>query len=124
MNEEELGKYGWTQSKFWSFIRSALRQAWSRYPARYEALKRARVNVEGMGRLKNMYKCAGTGLYFKQTEVEVDHIEPVGSLKKIEDLEGFVKRLFCNADGLQVLSKEYHKAKTAKERKERGVKNV
>jgi len=46
-------------------------------------------------------------------EIQVDHVEPCGSLKTFEDLPGFVRRLFCEADGLQVLCKaNCHRRKT------------
>lgn len=48
-------------------------------------------------------------------EVEVDHIVPCGTLKCVEDLPGFVTRLFCEADGFQVLCKaNCHSKKTRK----------
>lgn len=48
-------------------------------------------------------------------EVQIDHIEPAGSLKGFDDLPGFVERLFCEVDGLQVLCKDgCHNKKTHK----------
>ena len=79
----------WTEAKYWQFIRSALRQATMRYPV-----------------IQN----------FK--EISVDHIVPAGSLKTYDDLPGFVERLFCEEDNLQILCKDNcHQAKTNKERK-------
>jgi len=68
-------------------------------------------------RTKWVYECASCSKTFKSTEVNVDHIEPAGSLTKYSDLPGFVKRLFCEADNLQVLCKSCHDVKTKEERK-------
>jgi hypothetical protein len=43
----------------------------------------------------------------------VDHIERVGSVLE----PGYLERLFCHPDGLQVLCQTCHDRKTAKERK-------
>ena len=60
----------------------------------------------------------GVWLKKKVNNVFIDHIEPV-----IDPEKGFVswnaviKRMFCEADGLQVLCRECHSAKTKDERK-------
>lgn len=109
----------WTVSRYFSFIRSALRQAFNKYPPKYEALRRARRKVEGKGRQKWEYQCAMCGEWFQQKEVQVDHIVAAGSLTSYKDLPGFVERMFCSVDELQVLDKECHKLKTAEERKKK-----
>ena len=111
----------WTESRYWSFIRSALRQAYSRYPAKFQAKKAAERTVTGK-RHKYEYKCAECSKWFQGKEVQVDHIEPAGSLKSYNDLAGFAERLFCEADGMQVLCKSCHGVKTAEERKARSTK--
>jgi len=52
-------------------------------------------------------------------EVQVDHIIPAGTLRKYDDLPQFVKNMFCEADGLQVLCKPCHQLKTNAEREQR-----
>jgi 5-methylcytosine-specific restriction endonuclease McrA len=42
----------------------------------------------------------------------VDHIHPAGSLNCAADLPGFVERLFCEQDNLQVLCESCHDEKT------------
>jgi 5-methylcytosine-specific restriction endonuclease McrA len=108
----------WTESRYWQFIRSALRQAFNRYPAKFQARKQAERRVKGK-RHKYEYQCAACGKWFKAKEIQVDHIEPAGSLKEYGDLAGFVERLFCEADGMQVMCKECHNTKTQLERKKR-----
>ena len=106
----------WTEARYWQFIRSLLRQGFQRYPVKQMVKTDNRRKVTGQ-RHKFEYLCAECGGWFKDKEVNVDHIVPAGSLKDYSDLPGFVKRLYCEADGLQILCKPCHDAKTAKERK-------
>jgi 5-methylcytosine-specific restriction endonuclease McrA len=108
----------WTTARYWSFIRSCLRRAWSRYPVRYQVLKEAQKPYTGTDkRTKWLYECADCSQDFKTKEVEVDHIVGAGSLKDYSDLAGFCERLFCEKDNLRVLCKPCHKKRTDEERK-------
>lgn len=106
----------WTESRYFQFIRTALRGAFSRYPVKYQVLKAAERKVTGQ-RHKKEYQCAECSDWFKASEVNVDHKIPAGSLKTYEDLPSFCANMFCEADNLQVLCKPCHKTKTAEERK-------
>lgn len=108
----------WTKSQYWSFIRSALRRAFSRYPVKFQVKNKARRTVKGK-RHKYEYQCAKCEEWFKDKDVEVDHDPPCGSLKDYSDLPGFVERMFCEEDKLQVICKPCHKKKTAEERKKK-----
>ena len=44
-------------------------------------------------------------------------MKPAGSLNCKEDLAGFVERLFCELDNLQVLCEKCHDVKTKLEKK-------
>lgn len=111
----------WTKARYWSFIRSALRRAWSKYPVRYQVLTKAKVPYKGKDkRRKFNYRCAHCQKLFKQGDVQVDHILPCGSLNDYEDLPRFVSRLLCEEDNLQVLCSKCHDKKT-KEDKENGL---
>ena len=105
----------WTEARYFQFIRTALRKAFSRYPVKYAVLNDAKRTVTGK-RHKYEYKCCECKGWFKSTEVQVDHIIPCGSLKTFDDLPRFVSTLFCESDNLQVICKPCHKAKTAEER--------
>jgi len=108
----------WSTSKFFSFIRSALRKAFTRWPPKYHVLALAKSNVPKNrgGRQRFEYECAICHGKFPQKIVEVDHIIPCGSLKSFDDLAGFVERMFCSINHLRVVCKPCHKAVTAKER--------
>lgn len=107
----------WTKSRYFQFIRSALRQAFSRYPVKYQVKDQAKRELKHKkGRQKYEYQCSKCGRWFAGKEVEVDHIVPAGSLKDYDDLPGFVSRMFCEEDGLQVLCRECHKGKTLEDK--------
>ena len=115
----------WTQARFNSFIKGALRQISFRWPPKQNVKKGAWVR-------RGIYKCAGykrrshqVAISIKEkgkraNNVFVDHIEPV-----IDPQKGFVswdetiRNLFCEAEGLQVLCKACHKEKTNDERRKR-----
>ena len=105
----------WTTARFWSFIRSQIRAGFRRWPPKYECLADAKRAVTGQ-RHKAEYQCNLCSKWFKQKDVEVDHIEPAGSLKGWEDVSNFVRRVFVSKDKLQVLCNTCHKAKTKQER--------
>lgn len=105
----------WTEARYFSFIRSALRSAFTRWPVKFDVMNKNRRTVEGK-RHRYEYQCAECGEWFQAKEVQVDHIEPCGSLKTFEDLPKFTSTLFCEEDNLQVICKPCHKIKTAEER--------
>ena len=102
----------WSEARFFGFIRSALRSAFMRRAPKHEAKRLSKLAY-------NQYECAECKGVFANKEVEVDHLVPAGSLKTYDDLPGFVERMFCEADGFQVLCKPCHQAKTNEERKSR-----
>ena len=107
----------WTESRYFGFIRSALRSAFNRYPPKYQAKKAACRPKKGHKRFE--YQCADCKKWFPNNAVQVDHINPAGSLKTFEELPGFCERLFCEPEDLQVLCKPCHQVKTNKEREKR-----
>lgn len=107
-----------TEAAFWSWIRSALRQKSRWWKPISQAKILARRAYKGPNkRRKWEYKCAECLQYFPDKEINVDHITPAGTLKHYNDLPGFVERLFCEVDGLQVMCTKCHDKKTAEERK-------
>lgn len=116
----------WTQARFMSFIRGGLRSISMRWPPKNEVKKRARI-------IRGVYLCEGykrkahevpaslppnLGNKRRINNSVVDHITPV-----VDPIRGFVswdeliQRLFCEADGFQLLCHDCHKNKTADERK-------
>lgn len=109
-----------TESAFWSFIRSTLRQKSRWWKPIIECKKEARRAYKGENkRQKWEYQCNNCKKWWKDTEVEVDHIIPAGTLKSGKDLEQFVENLFCEKEGFAVLCKKCHLEKTNKERNDK-----
>lgn len=109
-----------TESAFWSFIRSALRQK-SRFwkPILQCKLNARRIYKGPNKRQKFEYLCKSCGKWFQEKKINVDHIRPAGSLNCAQDLPGFVERLFCEVDNLQVLCEKCHDKKTKTEKDEK-----
>ena len=105
-----------TESAFWSFIRSGLRQK-SRFwkPITQCKLNAKRAYKGPLKRQKFEYQCNSCKNWFQEKLINVDHIHPAGSLNCANDLPGFVERLFCETDNLQVLCSGCHNVKTQKE---------
>lgn len=105
----------WSEAKFFSFIRSALRKASTRWPPKNEAKIKARRKYKGDNpRQKWEYRCSVCHEWFADKEVEVHHKTEVGSLTCYADIPGFVERLFCGVDGFAVICKEDHLKETHK----------
>jgi len=106
-----------TESAFWSFIRSALRQK-SRFwkPITQCKMKSRRAYKGPLKRQKFEYQCKECLNWFPDKKINVDHILPAGSLRCANDLPGFVERLFCEVDNLQVLCEICHNKKTQDEK--------
>lgn len=108
----------WSMSRFWSFIRSALRAAWLKYPVRYKVLDSAKVKYDGPDkRTKWLYRCNVCKSLVKSKEIQVDHLIDAGSLKDYSDLPGFVERLFCGEEHLQAICVPCHKKLTQERKK-------
>ena len=106
-----------TESAFWSFIRSALRQKSRWWKPITQCKQKARRPYKGPNkRQKFEYQCKYCEQWFPEKRVNVDHITPAGQLRTATDLPGFVERLFCEIDGLQVLCSNCHDEKTKLEK--------
>ena len=109
-----------TESAFWSFIRSSLRQK-SRFwkPITQCKMKSRRAYKGPLKRQKFEYQCKECSNWFPDKQINVDHIIPAGTLRSANDLPGFVERLFCEVDNLQVLCETCHNKKTQDEKSKR-----
>jgi 5-methylcytosine-specific restriction endonuclease McrA len=109
-----------TESAFWSFIRSALRQKSRFWKPITECKLQARRLYKGTNkRQKYEYQCNACKNWFIEKKINVDHIKPAGSLNSAQDLPGFVERLFCEVSGLQVLCEKCHDKKTKADKNEK-----
>ena len=106
-----------TESAFWSFIRSALRNKSRWWKPITECKQKARRPYTGPNkRLKYEYQCNQCKGWYPEKQINVDHIIPAGTLTCSSDLPGFIERLFCEQENLQVLCEKCHDVKTKLER--------
>ena len=112
----------WTEARFVSFVKSALRGA--RWPQKYECIKQAFVGMginPRTGRACKLHKCPDCGGLFPQNGMQADHITAVIGPEGFQTWDLFISRLFCEADGFRALCKACHKTITAAERGERAA---
>ena len=106
-----------TESAFWSFIRSGLRQKSRWWKPITQCKMKARRAYKGPNkRQKFEYQCNSCKEWFPDKKINIDHIQPAGTLRCANDLPGFVERLFCEIDNLQVLCTGCHDIKTQNEK--------
>jgi 5-methylcytosine-specific restriction endonuclease McrA len=109
----------WTEGRIKGYITSVIRKGFTRWPDKYEALKKAYLGKklnQKTGRMANHYRCSSCQGSFVNTDIEVDHIHPVVDVKVgFVSWDEYIKRLYCKASELQVLCKPCHKAKSAHE---------
>lgn len=111
-----------TESQYWAFIRSGLRQKWMRWRPRFDKMREGRraATAEDQAkygnRIKYTYHCELCNNYFPEKEMQVDHIVPCGACSDAESVGRFAIRLFVETSGLQRVCKPCHKAKTAEDR--------
>lgn len=108
----------WTESRIQSFIKSTLRSGSRKWPPRFEVLNAAKrgkqINKES-GCMAEHYECASCHQLFPAKLVVVDHIEPVILVSGFDSWDGVIRRMYCPAEGLQVLCKTCHSVKTKEE---------
>jgi len=103
--------------EFFTWLRSGLRKISRTYPPIYKALADAkRPYVGDNARQRVCYLCAKCLKTYSTKEVAIDHRIDCGSLKCWEDVQGFMQRLFCGVEGLDVLCHTCHDIKTAQTR--------
>jgi 5-methylcytosine-specific restriction endonuclease McrA len=98
------------------WIKSHLERLSYKWPARTKALNAARrKSTLTDKRVKWEYQCNHCKNWFKRKEVQNDHIVPKGRYDK-EVFFIWLERLFCEADGFQVLCKPCHLVKSNREK--------
>lgn len=96
-------------TKLKSFLIPILRRGTYRWKERTAALKAARKD-------RGIYECALCKGLFKQKETVLDHINPVVDPKTgFTNWDDYINKMFCDADGYQVICKSCNEAKTTLE---------
>jgi len=106
----------WSEARFKSFIKGALRAATRRWGPIHQARKDAWVR-------RGVYKCVGYKRRWHHTRwrdgVFVDHIHPVIGPEGFTTWDLVIENMFVEIDKLQVLCKDCHDRKTKDERQKR-----
>lgn len=98
---------------FWIWLRVNLRTMTLKAPSRKDAIEAAKIPYIGSNkRRKWSYVCANCSGEFVLKGIAVDHKLPAGTLLCWDDVVGFMQRLFCGVEGLQVLCKRCHNIKS------------
>ncbi len=112
-----------SESAFWAFIRSALRQKSRWWKPITQCKQNAKRPYKGVNkRQKFEYQCNKCKKWFPDKQINIDHILPAGELNKANDLPGFVERLFVEEYGLQCLCTNCHNEKTKQEKEQLKIK--
>lgn len=117
MRTEPCAQYPlWSEARYRTFVRSALRKAWTKWPPKFEALKRAqRPSQSDNKKLKWEYQCYNCSHWFPQDKVSVDHVVPWGDPWGLS-FEEAIRKLLVGVDELQVLCDDCHSRKSSYER--------
>lgn len=92
---------------FRPWLINKLRRLSYQWPARKEAIKKARIE-------RGKYKCATCEGIFGPKEIQADHIEPViDPHTGFVDWNTYIDRLFCDTDLYQILCKGCHTIKSS-----------
>lgn len=106
-----------TEREFVAYILSGLRRLTKYWKPKLSAMLEARRVYSGSDkRTKWEFQCCICKKWFKQKDIEVDHIVPCGGLGGIQDIPRWVELAFVEQGGYQVLDKECHRIKTNTER--------
>ena len=122
INKKTYNNGEWTQARFNSFVKSALRSASIRWPPKYQKLSEALVGTkvnQKTGRMAKHYECNLCKGHFPAKDVEVNHILPVVPIEGFTSWDVIIERMFCEKDGLEVVCKPCHKTITKQENDER-----
>ena len=110
-----------TEAAFWGKVRGALRKGFASWYPATQAMIAARRPYNGPNkRQKFEVQCKHCKEWFKMKDVRKDHIVPVGSLRCLDDLCGFLERLTPeDPEAFQILCQNCHDSKSKTENRER-----
>lgn len=102
----------WKNSVAWfTYLRGCLRKAWNTSPVKHNLIKKKRKQIDNPnpnGKKKTVFgfTCELCHNDYVLSQGNVDHKIPAGSLRKTEDIQGFVERLlYVTEDDLRLICK-------------------
>lgn len=117
------------RDKIRNILRRLFKQSpWYSQAARRAQVKRPRYKQDGSRHKVDMslYKCDQCGVETKITNINIDHIDPIGPApgskyaRPDATWDEFIRRVFCSLENLRAICTSCHKAKTKVERKQLG----
>lgn len=110
----------WANSAaFFTYLRGAIRQIWSRYPAKLKWKQEQLTDTKPdgyTGRGKKFGKCHYCDCQFAASSLEVDHVDQAGSCNSWETAYAFLHKLLNCNDNWVLACKPCHKIKSYAER--------
>ena len=108
-----------SEAAFYGWVRGQLRKGWTRHPVKNLLIQNNRFKKDnGKGRMTWHLNCSQCKVATPQTKIQIDHINPAGSLKTTEDIGKFVERLyFVTFDTIRPVCIPCHEVITFAERK-------
>lgn len=100
-------------------VRGAIRQSWMKSPTKLAFLMSKTVpDMDDSNRRKWKIQCNCCNEWFKESDVEVDHIEGNHTLKTVDDFKNYFEKILrVGFDGLQILCKQCHLIKSHAEKR-------
>lgn len=111
-----------TEAQFWTWLRGGIRRAvWNRHPNKILLINQERFKAP-IGKQQNevwCLTCAMCNNIYRQGDCQVDHINPAGSFKSVDDIQTFILNIaFVEIEDLRILCKSCHSVVTYAERYE------
>ena len=110
-----------TEAGMVSWVLSYLRKMTLRWKPRFERLNEGRVK-KPLGRNDREVwcnTCEKCKKWFKTSDLAMDHIEPIGGMRTLEDAGRWLTNALVEIEGYQRLCKPCHLKKTLKEREDK-----
>lgn len=106
-----------TERQFVAFILSGLRRLTKYWKPKLDKMIEGRRAYTGTDkRTKWEFQCYTCKKWFKQKDIEMDHIYNCAGLADLADVPRWIEQAFCEKDGYQILCKPCHLQKTKTER--------
>ena len=103
-----------TEAAYWSMVRSVLRRGFRFWKPATNGKMKARRKYTGENKRQRWeYQCNHCKGWFKDKDIQIDHVIACGQLKCLEDVSGFLERLTAEGEeSFQILCKPCHQKKT------------
>jgi len=108
-----------TEAGVVSWVLSALRRLTMKWKPKFERLNAGRIKLPygKNGREVWCNSCEECKIFFRTCDLEMDHIENLGGLQKLEDAGQWLIKALVESDGYQRLCHSCHQIKIKEERK-------